>query len=93
MEKEKLKISVRDVHTKQILFECPIEQPERAWAFAAEMEEMGLDVEIDAPTLSDSLSSSLGLTVSEHEELKQSIEAEMESHEGSCCFTDKEKLH
>lgn len=97
MEKEKSKILVRDVQTQQTLFECSIHESEKAWQFAAEMEEMGLDIEVISPTLSDTLSSSLGLSQEELAAYKESMEEEMEHHDGgSCCFkTDDEdkKVH
>ena len=95
MVKEKSKIFVRDVQTQQTLFECSVQESEKAWQFAAEMEEMGLDIEVISPTLSDTLSSSLGLTSEQQEALKESMEEEMEAHEGSCCFTKDEdkKIH
>lgn len=95
MEKEKSKILVRDVQTKQVLFECPLSESEKAWQFAAEMEEMGLDIEVIAPTLGETLSNSLGLSKEDQQGYMDSIEEEMEGHDGSCCFTDSEdkKLH
>jgi hypothetical protein len=94
MEKSKPKIQVRDVQTEQILFECEMTEAEKAYQFAAEMEEMGLDLEVISPTLSETLSSSLGLSREAQEEYKLSMEEEMEEHEGSCCFKDpQEKVH
>src|SRR3989344_5579237 len=84
MEKEKPKILVRDVQTQQVLFECAITESEKAWQFAAEMEEMGLDIEVISPTLSETLSNSLGLTNEELQAYKESMEEEMENHAGSC---------
>lgn len=94
MEKEKSKIIVRDVHTQQTLFECSMNEAEKAYAFAAEMEEMGLDIEVINPTLSETLSKSLGLSKEQLQEYKESMEEEMEHHEGSCCFkeNDSEKI-
>lgn len=93
MEKEKPKILVRDVQTQQVLFECAITESEKAWQFAAEMEEMGLDIEVISPTLSETLSNSLGLTNEELQAYKESMEEEMEHHDGSCCFTkDDDKI-
>jgi hypothetical protein len=91
MAKEKSKILVRDVQTKQVLFEGDLADSERAYQFAAEMEEMGLDIEVVSPTLGETLSSSLGLTREEQAAYKNSLEEEMESHEGSCCFEDSDK--
>lgn len=88
MEKSKPKILVRDVHTQQVLFECAISESEKAYQFAAEMEEMGLDIEVIAPTLGETLSNSLGLSREDLEKYKESLEEEMDSHEGSCCFED-----
>jgi hypothetical protein len=96
MEKEKLKIQVRDVETKQVLFECALSESEKAWQFAAEMEEMGLDIEVISPTLGETLSTSLGLSREQQQEYQNSLEEEMDSHEGSCCFKDPEddtKVH
>jgi hypothetical protein len=91
MEKEKSKIMVRDVETQQILLECALTESERAWQFAAEMEEMVLVVEVINPTLSETLSTSLGLSSEEKEKYRQSMEEEMEQHEGSCCFENSDK--
>jgi hypothetical protein len=96
MEKEKMKIQVLDVHTGQSLFECPLTESEKAYAFAAQMEEMGLDVEVKNPTLSQTLTASLGLSQTEVAEYEKSMEEEMEHHEGSCCFEENpspDKLH
>lgn len=95
MEKSKPKILVRDVQTQQILFECAVTESEKAYQFAAEMEEMGLDIEVVSPTLGETLSNSLGLSKEAQEKYKESLEAEMDSHEGSCCFeeSDERKVH
>jgi len=95
MEKSKPKILVRDVQSQQILFECAITESEKAYKFATEMEEMGLDIEVVSPTLGETLSDSLGLSKEAQEEYKESLEEEMESHEGSCCFkeNDERKVH
>lgn len=96
MQKSKPKIQVKEVQTEQVLFECPFEESERAYQFAAEMEEHGLDVQVVSPTLTDTLSSSLGLSPSEISAYKESMEEELEAHEGSCCFEEndpKKNLH
>lgn len=95
MEKSKPKILVRDVQTKSVLFECAITESEKAYQFAAEMEEMGLDIEVISPTLGETLSNSLGLNQEELQKYKESLEEEMDSHEGSCCFEEsgERKVH
>lgn len=95
MEKEKSKVQVLDIQSDQVLFECDIQHSEKAYQFAASMEELGLDVKVVSPTLSQTLSSSLGLSAAEKREYEESLEEEMEQHEGSCCFSenDKDKIH
>jgi hypothetical protein len=91
MEKEKLKIQVQDVQTGQILFECSLIESEKAYNFAAEMEEMGLDVKVINPTLAQTLTSSLGLSSQAQAEYERSLDEEIEHHDGSCCFEKPNK--
>ncbi|MGE3609862.1 MAG: hypothetical protein AB7I27_09785 [Bacteriovoracaceae bacterium] len=95
MKKERPKIQVIDVETQQVLFECDINEAEKAYQFAAEMEEVGLDLRVRVPTLSDTLSEALGLSPSEKRDYQESLAEEIENHDGSCCFenTDKKNLH
>lgn len=88
MVKEKSKIQVTDISTGQTLFECSLSESEKAYQFAAQMEEMGLDVKVISPTLSETLTRSLGLSNEETAEYLQSMDEEAEHHEGSCCFND-----
>ncbi|HXH75770.1 MAG TPA: hypothetical protein VNJ08_12425 [Bacteriovoracaceae bacterium] len=91
MEKEKPKIRVVDVQSGQTLFECSLEDSDNAYKFAAQMEEMGLDIKVVSPTLTDTLSSSLGLSAQQTDEYRKSLDEEMEQHEGSCCFEESDK--
>jgi len=60
MEKEMPKIFVRDISSGQILMETGLEEGEKAYSYAAELEEIGLSVEVINPTLTESLLYSLG---------------------------------
>ena len=82
------KIRVLDQQTGQTLFECSIQEGEKAYQFAAEMEEMGLDIKVEVPTLTETLSQSLGLSREQVEAYKRSMDEEIEQHEGSCCFEE-----
>lgn len=84
------KIRVVDAQSGQTLFECTLSESEKAYQFAAQMEEMGLDLKVIVPTLSATLSTSLGLSRDEQIAYEASLEEEMDDHEGSCCFTDKD---
>jgi len=93
MGKEKLKIQVKDTSSGQILFETDLENSEKAYAEAAQMEELGLDVTVHHPSLTDTLSDSLGLSEEAIGTYKESLDAEIQEHEsaelaGSCCFID-----
>lgn len=84
------KVQVLDAQTEQVLFECSMEESEKAYQFAAEMEEMGLDLKVVAPTLADTLSESLGLSPEQQQAYKESMEEEMDEHEDSCCFVQND---
>ena len=91
-------IRVIDIGTNQVLLEVPIEQAEKAYAFMAEMEEMGLDLKIENPTLAETLSQSLGLSAKQISDYKESMSQELEDHDGvinSCCFEEsgEKKIH
>lgn len=91
MEKVTPKVLVIDVETQQVLFECSVKESEKAYQFAASMENLGLEVKVISPTLAQTLSSSLGLSREDVATYEQSLEDEMEGHEGSCCFEDQNK--
>lgn len=84
MEKETMNLTVRELQSGQTLFECSIEQSEKAYKAAASMEEMGIEVEVIHPTLSETLSHGLGLSSEEVKKYQKSIEDEIEGHDESC---------
>lgn len=90
MQKEMPKIRVLDTDSSQVLFECSMQESEKAYQFAGEMEKLGLSVKVQHPTLSQTLSGSLGLSREEMAQYEASMEEEIEHHEGSCCFEDEE---
>lgn len=85
------KIQVQDVQTGQVLFECELDESEKAYHFAGEMEEMGLDIKVVNPTLSETLTTSLGLSNEQVRGYEASMEQEMEDHDGSCCVENSVK--
>ena len=91
MEKEIPKIQVVDSETRQVLFECAIDESEKAYQFAAGMEEIGLSIEVLHPTLSDTLTQSLGLSNEDRRKYETSMEEELADHDGGCCFEDADK--
>lgn len=95
MEKVRPKIQVVDIESNQVLYECSIEEAEKAYQFAAHMEEMGLNLKVRVPTLSDTLSNALGLSPEAKRDYQESLAEEIENHDGSCCFenSDKKAIH
>lgn len=91
MVKEKLKIQVQELNTGTTLQEFDLHQMDAAYALAASLEEMGLDIHIHNPSISDTLSHSLGLSEEEDKIYQESLKEEMEDHLGSsCCFKKDE---
>lgn len=68
-----------------------MEQSDFAYEKAAEFEEMGLEIKLVHPSVNESLANSLGVTGDPLEAFEDSLEEEIEGHEGSCCFDEKPK--
>tara|TARA_R110000868_G_scaffold117600_2_gene312192 strand:- start:1186 stop:1455 length:270 start_codon:yes stop_codon:yes gene_type:complete len=76
---------------QQILFECPIDQADRAWEYARQMDEMGIAVKISAPSLPESLAKVLGSDEEELTKLRFELDEELDSHIGCCHSNDQAK--
>jgi len=74
------RVQVIDNLSGQVLFETSMENIDQAYLKASEYEEMGLDVKVSAPGLTESLISSLGASEEEINAYKSSLEAEINSH-------------
>lgn len=74
------RVKILDNISGQILFECKVEEIEMAYQKAHEYEEMGLDISIDAPGLTETLINSLGASEEEIAQYKQSLSEEIDSH-------------
>lgn len=85
-------VLVLDKLSKTVLFQCEIANIDLAYKKALEYEEMGIDTEIKAPTLTESLIRSLGATAEDIQQFKDSEEFEESLHEDTgcaACFPDK----
>lgn len=85
-----LKVKVIDIQSEETLFECPVEDMDWAYQRASEYEDMGIDVKVIAPTVTQTLTNSLGMSADEEEDYQQSVVAEMEDHDGSCCVSPEQ---
>lgn len=79
-----MKIKIYEYSTNELLASFPLEQPEQAYAFAKQMEEIGVDIRMDQPSVNHSLGHSLGMSEDELENLSLAIDEEISSH-NSCC--------
>jgi hypothetical protein len=99
------KVQVISIDSKEVLYSCEVAEEEKAYAYASQMEEIGIDVKIISPNVTDTLSDALGLSVENQEKFQESIFEEIHDHAGqeeeddSCCVKyvstelDKSKLH
>ncbi len=81
------KIKIIDNATKEILYEFELNQADQAYAMATQMEELGLDIVVKNPSATETLCDSLGIVNDARVDYEQSVVAEMEDHDGSCCTT------
>lgn len=76
-------VKVIDVISGSVLFETTIEKIADAYDFATQMEEIGLDLKIEAPGLTETLINSLGANEEEIATYKQSLVDEINDHDDS----------
>jgi len=74
-------VKIIDINTENVLFECPLEDIEQAYKQAHNFEQMGLEVKIQAPSITQTLAHSLGKTGTELEEYNKSVQHEMDDHD------------
>ncbi|MBT4790585.1 MAG: hypothetical protein HON90_03360 [Halobacteriovoraceae bacterium] len=79
------KIKIINTDTDEILFQFDMDQADMAFSRASELEQMGLSISVKTPTISESLCNSLGLNIDQKMEYQESVLAEIEDHDGSCC--------
>ena len=79
-----MKIKILEKNSGEILMSLESHELEKAYFEATQFEQMGLDVEVVAPTVTQTLTDSLGMSFDEKEEYEQSVAAEIADHEGSC---------
>jgi hypothetical protein len=83
------KVKVIEIHSGECLYETDLTQIESAYVFAKEMEEHGIEVRLDSPSLPETLGISLGATSDQQAALRQELNDEIDSHDSACssCVT------
>lgn len=84
------KIKIIDQSTKETLYEYELDQADAAYHKAIELEEMGLDIFVKNPSATETLCDSLGIENDARADYEQSVTAEIDDHDGSCCVTAME---
>ncbi len=65
---------------EQELFRCSIEEREKAFEFAKQMEHLGVEVTLQEPSSVETLATSLGIDAQAQEKLKAAITHEIKEH-------------
>ena len=78
MEKNTVKVMDSEGN---LLFSCPLEEKDRAHAYCCQLESMGVEAVLEAPTLPESLAFSLGMAEEERGKLAESVDFEIAEHE------------
>ncbi len=66
--------------TEQELFRCPMDQRDKAFQFAKQMESLGVEVSIQEPSSIETLATSLGVNSKGREKIKEAINHEIKEH-------------
>lgn len=83
-------LQVNHEGTHSELYNFEMDQYDEAYAKLIELEDMGLEVIIKVPSVTETLCDTLGLDAKEQEDYQQSVVAEIEDHDGSCCASPAE---
>ncbi len=81
------KVKVIDILSEETLFQCEINEIEKAYAYAEQMEEIGLDIKITAPSAPETLARSLGASEENIHHLVDEIHQEIKDHDIEGQFT------
>ncbi len=73
----------------QELASFSLEERNKAFEYAEQMEEMGIEVTLKEPSLPETLIASLGASEMDTGRLRREIDEEIESHGTDCCSTTK----
>jgi hypothetical protein len=79
------RVQVIDKNSGEVLFRTDMDKMSMAYEFAREMEEMGLDVEVKAPDIHETLADTLGVKPEDRSEYSESLAHEIDAHDDSCC--------
>jgi membrane-bound lytic murein transglycosylase MltF len=79
------KIKIIEINSGECLFECDIDQSELAYQRATHYDGLGLDVKVVIPSTTKTLFDALGNEEAQWDNVEEELNAEIESHDDSCC--------
>lgn len=74
-------VKVIEITSGEVLFSCTMEQRDKAYDYAEQMEAMGIDVRIDSPSCPETLATALSASKESIDSLKKAIDDEIKSHD------------
>lgn len=77
-------VKVIETQSQTVLFECPVDEADKAFRYAVEMEGHGVDVTLRSPSVPESLAETLGISEEDKIKLRAVLEQEIEDHDDSC---------
>jgi hypothetical protein len=79
-------IKVMEINSGEVLFETDMNNSELAYQQATIFENMGIDVQVKMPGVTESLARELGVTDEQLRILEEILEQEILSHDDSCAL-------
>lgn len=81
------RLKIYHKETEEILFECSIEEREKAYQKLEEFKELQLDVVLKMPSTPETLLGELNMPKEFQDQYRKSLEDEIEDHnDESCCY-------
>lgn len=88
-----MKIKIYEFNTNELLSSFDVQDSEKAYEYARQMEEMGIEIRMESPSINHSLGESLGMSEEQLENLTVAIDEEIASHNTCCPETLNEEDH
>lgn len=89
-------VKVVDQNSQSVLFSCAMDNIHSAYLYAKEMENLGLDVKIVSPTITQTLANGLGISEQEKANYQASVSRELHDHDGisesTCCASHPSEI-
>lgn len=84
-----MKIKIYEFNTRELLASFHLEESEKAYEYAKQMEEIGIEIQMETPSINHTLGQSLGMNKEQLENLSVAIDEEIASH--NTCAPEKIK--